>query len=93
MFLVGHAHVDEVEILGDDGSVRRESKVVPVESPGEGEAREKFKKIVALTKVVPNYASATRVEGESTVTHGILRIVDFPPAAEKKDEPAPPKMP
>jgi hypothetical protein len=109
MFLTRGAHVDEVEIIEDDGTVRRESKVVPIETPDEDQAREKFKKIIELTRVVPSYASATRVEGESTVTHGILRIVDVPVVgekkaekkaeekaakdAEKKAEPAPPKMP
>jgi hypothetical protein len=75
----------------EDGRIVEESKLVPV-AP-DGDSGQRFKALLEFAKAVPSYTSATRIEGETAITHGILRIVDLPPAAESKAEPAPPKMP
>lgn len=79
---------EKVEIT--DGEIVEEHKLVPVKR--NTQEAESIKKFLALAKAVPSYTSATRVEGETTITHGILRIVDFPATsgdAEKKAERTP----
>jgi hypothetical protein len=83
-------HSEKIEIE-EDGVIVEESKLVPV-TP-DADTGNRFEAILALSKAVPSYTSATRIEGETAITHGILRIVDLPIAAESKAEPALPKMP
>jgi hypothetical protein len=71
---------ESVRIEGDDGTIIEEKRIVP-EDDGGAQTKDQmktFKEIMALTKAVPSFTSATKVEGKSTVTHAILRIVDLP---------------
>lgn len=80
---------EKIRVIEDDGTIIEEEKVVP-EDDGGAEAKkamETFKQILELAKAMPSYASATKVEGKSTVTHGILRIVDLPKAESQKKSP------
>jgi hypothetical protein len=78
-----------VESVDEDGTVVEEERVVP-EFDGGAQTKqqmETFKQIIALTKAVPSFTSATKVEGKTTVTHAILRIVDLPKADSPKKSP------
>jgi hypothetical protein len=74
-----------VEELRADGRVIRRTVFVPtVDEAAIARATSGAKEIVELLGAVGVYTSATRVEKQAVVTHGILRVVDVKPAAEPK---------
>lgn len=77
---VEEVHTDE------DGNIFTERRQVPVAGGGAASAKD-FQQWAALAKAMPSYASATKVEGSTTVTHGILRIVDLPAPAKTEPQP------
>ncbi|MEX2186934.1 MAG: hypothetical protein WD875_09080 [Pirellulales bacterium] len=85
----GHEWVEEIH-TNEKGEIITRQRQVPTQNEGD-ESAKNFRDLLALAQTVPSYASATKVDGKSTITHGILRIVDLP-ATEVK-EVAPPPTP
>jgi hypothetical protein len=80
----------EYRLKGDDIEFPAEDPV-PLETEQHAAEAKALKEFLALAKAVPSYTSATKVDGKTTVTRGILRIVDLP--ANEANDPAPPPTP